>query len=178
MAGTIMLLASLTVAVYLDLRYEWLPNWLSVPLALAGLGIGANTNGLLGLRDHVLGMVLLLGIYGAIYMFRACRGGDVKLCAAIGAWIGFANVGAFLLSWVPLNALVVVGIAWWKNGFSARAMWREQRESVLGAVAWAQAIAMGGEVNPGATISRKGAHSHPGAVAIALAVVSVMIWSM
>jgi leader peptidase (prepilin peptidase)/N-methyltransferase len=96
----------------LDARHYWLPDALTAPLAVAGLllagpmldsSLPARLTGAIA-GGATLGLLALL--------FRRMRGrdgmggGDPKLAAAIGAWLG----------WVPLPVMLLIasagGIAW------------------------------------------------------------------
>lgn len=97
----------------LDVRYLWLPDRITLPLLLAGLAAAWPD------RDQVLeaaiGAVAGGGVFYAVHRgFRALRGydglglGDVKLLAALGAWVG-APALAWLVLLASLSALTVVG---------------------------------------------------------------------
>lgn len=87
----------------LDLEYQWLPDRLTLPLLPLGLlaawaGFGPP------LADRVIGAAmgfLILWIVAALYRRIRGReglgGGDPKLLAAIGAWLGWQQVPAVLL---------------------------------------------------------------------------------
>ena len=68
----------LAVATFTDLRSRRIPNWLVLPFMLAGIGVSGWLHGWSGI-GLLLGVLCWLGGMGM---------GDLKLCAAIGAWIG------------------------------------------------------------------------------------------
>lgn len=92
----------LAVAVFTDLRSRRIPNWLVFPFLLAGVAVSGWLGGWHGVGQSLLGLLLGLLCFGAIAFLGGMGMGDVKLCAAIGAWIGPAQL---------LIALVVTGIA-------------------------------------------------------------------
>lgn len=108
----------LAVAVFTDLRSRRIPNWLVFPFLLAGIvvsplrtdwqgsghGFGWHGfgQGLSGLGQSFAGLGLGLLLYGALFWLGGMGGGDVKLCAAVGAWIGPAQL---------FFALVYTGVA-------------------------------------------------------------------
>ncbi|MFO0845109.1 MAG: A24 family peptidase [Gemmataceae bacterium] len=123
--------ALLATASYTDQRYMKVPKWLSLPAlglgllastargALLGgggspvwlLGAGGAATGaldglLFALAGFAVGFILFLGMW----LMGLCGGGDVKLFAALGAWIGPALVVAVLAVSLGLLWLVVVGV--------------------------------------------------------------------
>jgi prepilin peptidase CpaA len=87
----------LTVATFTDLRSRRIPNWLVFPFLGAGILVSpwrqdwhgsSHGFGWHGVGQCFGGLGLGLLIYGILFVFGGMGGGDVKLCAAIGAWIG------------------------------------------------------------------------------------------
>jgi prepilin peptidase CpaA len=95
----------LAVATFTDLRYRRIPNWLVLPFLLAGIVVspwrsdwgdinqGINWHGLsqfrwYGLGQSFAGLGLGLLIFGILFWLGGMGGGDVKLFAALGAWLG------------------------------------------------------------------------------------------
>jgi len=103
------MLAMLAVAVVTDLRASKIYNWLTVPCAAAGLGLGALANGLPGAADRALGAVVVLGVVLVLPALVRLGGGDAKLLIAVGALQGlhFA-IWAMLLTGVFGGALAAV----------------------------------------------------------------------
>ena len=94
----ILLLIVCVAAIY-DLRYRRIPNW--VVLTGLVLGLGANTFlfGWAGLQRSLLGLGLGFLIYFPLYLLRGMGAGDVKLMAAVGAIVGWADwIGIFFLT--------------------------------------------------------------------------------
>jgi prepilin peptidase CpaA len=101
----------LAVATFTDLRSRRIPNWLVLPFLLAGIavspwrqnwpGIGRGL-GWHGIGQSLAGLGLGILIYGFLFWMGGMGAGDVKLCAAIGAWIGPGQL---------LIALVIAGMA-------------------------------------------------------------------
>lgn len=83
-----LILMILVVAVAWDLRSLRIPNALTAPAALVGLGYQVATAGLPGLKSGVLGLLVGLGILLIPFLLGGLGGGDVKLLAALGAWLG------------------------------------------------------------------------------------------
>jgi len=80
--------AVLGIATFTDLRSRRIPNWLVLPFLLAGLVVSVWAQGWHGLGQSVGGALLGLVVYGVLFWMGGMGAGDVKLCAAIGAWVG------------------------------------------------------------------------------------------
>jgi len=93
---------ALAIATVSDIRSRRIPNWLVVPFLLGGLAVSAVTHGWNGLGQSLLGILVAGVLMGILYRVGGMGMGDVKLCAAIGAWIGPQQL---------TMALVVTGIA-------------------------------------------------------------------
>lgn len=93
---------ALAIATIWDLRSRRIPNWLVFPFLLAGIVVSAATRGWSGVGQSLLGVLLAALLLGVLHWLGGMGMGDVKLCAAIGAWIGPQQLG---------TALVMMGIA-------------------------------------------------------------------
>jgi prepilin peptidase CpaA len=78
----------LSVATFTDLRSRRIPNWLVLPFLVAGIAASGWFHGWHGVGQSLAGMALGILIYGFLFWMGGMGAGDVKLCAAIGAWIG------------------------------------------------------------------------------------------
>lgn len=94
--------AVLVVATFTDLRSRRIPNWLVLPFMLAGVAVSVWLHGWHGLGQSLAGFALGTAIYGLLFCLGGMGMGDVKLCAAIGAWIGPSQL---------VTALVITGLA-------------------------------------------------------------------
>lgn len=94
----------LAVSTFTDLRSRRIPNWLVLPFLAAGLAVSLGPKSWhgIGVGESLLGIGLGLGLFGILAAMGGMGMGDVKLCAAIGAWVGPHQL--FL-------ALVVTGVA-------------------------------------------------------------------
>lgn len=94
---------ALLVLVVIDWRNYILPDIITLPLMVTGLGVIAFLNPDKAVM-HLAGMVVAAVIFGAlIYLYGRIRHreglgmGDVKLFAAAGAWVGLEGLGTTLL---------------------------------------------------------------------------------
>jgi prepilin peptidase CpaA len=78
----------LAVATFTDLRNRRIPNWLVVPFMGLGIVVSAWLHGWHGLGQSFGGLGLAILLYGFLFWMGGMGAGDVKLAAAIGAWIG------------------------------------------------------------------------------------------
>ena len=95
-------LVLLVAAVATDLRTRRIPNWLVLPYLAGGVTVTTANNGLKRLGESLGGIALAAAVTGIFCWLRGMGMGDLKLCAAVGGWIGPAQLG---------TALVVTGIA-------------------------------------------------------------------
>jgi prepilin peptidase CpaA len=76
------------VASIVDVRTRRIPNALTLGAATAGLVVHAVTGGIDGVLAASGGWVVGLCLFLPFYLLGGMGGGDVKLLAAIGAWLG------------------------------------------------------------------------------------------
>ena len=84
----IMLVVLVMTAIYTDLRWSRIPNWLTFP----AMGFGVVVHAWLGGVDEALfsvaGLGTGLGLFFLIYLVGGIGAGDVKLMAAVGSFVG------------------------------------------------------------------------------------------
>jgi prepilin peptidase CpaA len=93
---------ALAVATFTDLRSRRIPNWLVLPFMVSGIIVSCWVHGWHGLEQSMAGLALGGVLFGILGMLGGMGMGDVKLCAAIGAWIGPSQL---------IVALVITGLA-------------------------------------------------------------------
>ena len=100
----------------LDLRHFWLPDRLTLPLLVIGLGIGGIASGATW-PERAIGAAIGFGALWLIAAgYRRLRGreglglGDAKLLGAIGAWLGWAAL-PFVLVIAGLVGLIATAVA-------------------------------------------------------------------
>jgi prepilin peptidase CpaA len=105
--------AVLAVATYTDLRSRRIPNWLVLPFLVAGIIVSfapRSWHGI-GIGDSLLGMGLGLLLFGILAWMGGMGMGDVKLCAAIGAWVGPKQLFLALVLTGIVGGIMAVGWA-------------------------------------------------------------------
>ncbi len=86
------------IAICLDLRWHRIPNRVTVPACLAGISYHVWSNGLAGgLAFSLQGLAAGLAILIIPFLIGGMGGGDVKLLAALGCWLGPAGVFSLFL---------------------------------------------------------------------------------
>lgn len=95
-------LAVVLTATITDLRSRRIPNWLVLPFLIAGIAVSIWLHRWTGLKESLLGVLVGGLLFGILAVMGGMGGGDVKLCAAIGAWIWWQQM---------IVALVLTGIA-------------------------------------------------------------------
>jgi prepilin peptidase CpaA len=83
----------LGIGIYLDLKRHRIPNLLTLPACLAGVLYHILSSGFAsGLLFSMKGLALGLAILIIPFLIGGMGGGDVKLLAALGSWLGPAGV--------------------------------------------------------------------------------------
>jgi prepilin peptidase CpaA len=112
----------LGVATFTDLRTRRIPNWLVLPFMVVGLVVSAWFHGWHGLGQSFLGIGLALLLFGVLFFVGGMGAGDVKLAAAIGAWIGPGQLFFALVVTAMAGGLMALGWAafggWLKELFN------------------------------------------------------------
>jgi prepilin peptidase CpaA len=93
------------VACATDLRARRIPNVLTLGAALAALVWHTAVHGSAGTLAAAGGWALGLALFLPFFALRGLGAGDVKLLAAVGAWLGPAHV-----FWVAVYAAVAGGV--------------------------------------------------------------------
>jgi prepilin peptidase CpaA len=107
----------LIIATFTDLRSRRIPNWLVLPFLVAGLIVPAWLHGWSGFGQSMEGFGLGALIYSILFWLGGMGMGDVKLVAAIGAWIGPSQLllamvltamagGIMVLSWAVFGGFL------------------------------------------------------------------------
>ncbi len=116
-----LLLTILGMAIVMDIRWRRIPNWLTGPAILLGIGMQTFMNHLDGFLFSLEGMAIGLGLLLILYVLGWIGAGDVKLYAAVGSFLGpFQTISAaFLIAFAGgLMAILVLGFhqGWKRTG--------------------------------------------------------------
>ena len=104
-APSIAILGLGVVAAALDATTRRIPNALTFGSTAVGVAFAAATGGVQGLGWSVAGWMVGLLLFLPLFALRAMGGGDVKLLAAFGAWLGPA-----LVCWVAIYGAIAGGV--------------------------------------------------------------------
>jgi prepilin peptidase CpaA len=104
-----------------DLRTRRVPNVLTFGGAAVAMGYHALMGGWPGLGTAAAGWAVGLAVFLPFFLLRGVGGGDVKLLAALGAWLGPGQV--LMLALAAVIAGGVLGlIASWMHGYTRQAV--------------------------------------------------------
>jgi prepilin peptidase CpaA len=99
------------VATFTDLKRRIIPNWLVFPFLAAGFTASAWLGGWRGMGQSLMGLGLGLVLFGVLFWMGGMGAGDVKLAAAIGAWVGPAQLFFALFVTAIAGGVMVLGWA-------------------------------------------------------------------
>ena len=146
--------ATLLVVLYAavnDVRFLRIPNW--TVLAVLGLfAVSVVASGGAGLKVALIGGTVLFVITAVLYVLRVFGGGDAKMIAALGLWLGLADLPAFLMVMSLSGALLaVVALVLKKTGWAGKLVnkwnlkdgWLVALSEGRGVVPYGVAIAVG-----------------------------------
>jgi prepilin peptidase CpaA len=114
------LVGILCVALVTDLQNRKIYNWLTFPAMLAGLVLNTAFGGLHGLQSSLIGLFVASLVFLAGFLMNAMGAGDVKLMAAVGAWLGWPYAFSAVV-YVTLFGGIIAVVAAASNG-SLKAM--------------------------------------------------------
>jgi prepilin peptidase CpaA len=165
-----------TIAGVVDVRSFRVPNALTVPLLLSGVLFHGVVNGLAGLQMVFFGLLFGFGVIFLLYLIGAIGAGDVKLMAAVGAWLG-----------MPATLYVFVVAALATGLYSVAILLREgglRRAFIVLQIAFLQLAAfgkhLGAEERVESVVKREDRRKHlvPFAGMVALGVIVVIVLSL
>ncbi|HEX2971863.1 MAG TPA: A24 family peptidase [Tepidisphaeraceae bacterium] len=109
------LLAMLLWAAMIDVRHRRIPNWLTLAIAATGLMQTFTASATVGPTQSLLGLLTGLGLTILLFALGALGGGDVKLIAAAGTWIGPERIFNVFLAAAIVGMVIVLAQATWQG---------------------------------------------------------------
>jgi prepilin peptidase CpaA len=109
------LLMLLVVATAMDIHARRIPNWLTLGLAFAGLAQSFLPWSTVGPLASFLGLLTGFTLLFFLFALGAVGGGDVKLLAAVGAWMGPLWVCAIFCVAAVMGMTIVLAQAAWQG---------------------------------------------------------------
>ena len=108
-------------AAVIDIFTRRIPNWLSLPFLVAGVAVNTVQGGMQGMVSSVAGIGLATAVMGVFWYLRGMGMGDLKLLAAVGAWVGPGQLILALVATGIAGGFLAVGYALW-HGSLGRAL--------------------------------------------------------
>ncbi|AMO24454.1 prepilin peptidase [Ramlibacter solisilvae] len=106
--------AMLLAAAVIDWRTFRLPNWLTLGGAAVGLTMSVLPEGI-GFFESLLGAGTGLIVLLPLYAMGMTGAGDIKLMAAVGAFLGLPHVLFAILCTLIVGGIVAIGFAMWRR---------------------------------------------------------------
>jgi len=119
----ILLFLLLGTAIASDLRWRTIPNWLTGPAILVGLGLHTFMNQLTGFVFSLEGAALGLGLFIILYVCGWMGAGDVKLLAAVGSFLGPAQTVSAAMVIALAGGLVALVVLGFHQGWRRTGLW-------------------------------------------------------
>ncbi len=104
----------LVIALIYDIHSQIIPNLLNGIILLTGLLFNIYFSQWSGVFDSVLGIITGLGLTFILYIWRAIAAGDVKLFAAIGAYLGIEQISILLVTSIFIAGAIAI-LYWLSN---------------------------------------------------------------
>ena len=141
----VILILVLLVAVVTDLHSSRIPNWLTFSAMGFALAGHAWLNSVDGLLFSLAGLGTGLGLFFLFYLAGGIGAGDVKLMAAIGAFVGV--YGVLSCAWLAMiiGGIYAVGAMCYQWGLSAtgqRLIYAAYGAVVIGGSAWRRELSL------------------------------------
>ena len=111
-----MLLVTLVLTAFTELKDGRIPDWITLPALLVGFLVGYLEGGIT-LGSSVGGFVVGFGFLFIFYMFGGMGGGDVKLMGAVGALMGYPAILPILMYTAFVGGAMAVILLIWRRQF-------------------------------------------------------------
>jgi prepilin peptidase CpaA len=117
------LLLILGTAIASDLRWRTIPNWLTGPSVLIGIGLHTFISQWTGLIFSLEGAALGLGFFLIVYVLGWMGAGDVKLYVAVGSFLGPAQTISAAIVIALVGGLLAFVILGFHQGWRRMGLW-------------------------------------------------------
>jgi prepilin peptidase CpaA len=102
------LLGMLCIAAVIDWRHRRIPNWLTFLMALSGIASSFMAGAVAHPSQVIPGLFVGFAIPFVLFAMGALGGGDVKLLAGVGAWVGPILVVKIFLAAAIVGMVIVL----------------------------------------------------------------------
>src|SRR3954447_22563470 len=102
------LIAMLCIAAVIDWRERRIPNWLTVLMLISGINSSFLPAHLVSPGFAALGILIGFAIPFVLFAMGALGGGDVKLLAAAGSWLGPVGIVKLIVIESIVGMIIVV----------------------------------------------------------------------
>ena len=148
MAAWVVLRVGLTLAAAWDVRARRIPDGITLPLGLFGIGLNGWSAGVGDVRSGVVGAACGAALGAAPLVYSAWRGGlgwgDVKLMAAVGAVMGLQSMVSTAVCVALVGAVQAAVVLLWNGEAAAAAATLVRRSPGTGrSIPYGIAIALG-----------------------------------
>jgi prepilin peptidase CpaA len=109
------MLGLLIVAAAMDWRSRRIPNWLTLGLLTSGLAQSLAWHGAVTPMQSLLGALAGFGLLLVLFVLGAVGGGDVKLLAGVGAWLGPQGVLQVFTTAAVVGLIIVLVQSVWQG---------------------------------------------------------------
>ena len=131
----IVLALTMAIAVYVELKENRIPNWLTFSGMVLGLAI-SYLQGKAFLWSSLGGFAIGFGFLFMFYIFGGVGGGDVKLMGAAGALMGAQLIKPALFYTAAIGAFMALMMVIWRKDF-----WLRLKGGLFGLAFWRKAAA-------------------------------------
>jgi prepilin peptidase CpaA len=90
-------LAAALLAIFYDLKYRRIPNFITIPSIICGVIIHTISGGITGFYSSISAMLIGVGIFIIFYILGGMGAGDVKFIGGVGALMGLKMMGPILI---------------------------------------------------------------------------------
>ncbi|HEX3356653.1 MAG TPA: A24 family peptidase [Tepidisphaeraceae bacterium] len=102
------LFGMLCIAAVIDWRERRIPNWLTLLSVASGIAGSFLAGHVAGPSEALLGMIVGFAIPFVLFVMGALGGGDVKLLAGVGAWLGPVGAVKVFLAAAVVGMIIVL----------------------------------------------------------------------